>query len=284
MTMANLAILSKRSAQEAFGDIRQVTDKRVPDRELVSAINRAVADHGNGSGSYTPYTRPQAKPVIVDGKAARQRIIDAGKFSTEEELVANSPISIPEDPAAQQKLFLETVFQWDDFVFSGDRLQPGTDRTILPVCEWIEQGAPGPFVIINPLSGYPAPLKSGGGMSYRADGCVKVYRHALVEFDNIPLEEQFRFWSGVALPVKALIHTGNKSIHAWIDLSGMKIETPEQWQKTIKNSLYDELLKPIGVDVSCSNPARLSRLPGVYRADKEQWQRLIWIAGRGQNV
>jgi hypothetical protein len=195
-------------------------------------------------------------------------------------LIESSPISIPEDPAAQQRLFLETVFQWDDFIFSGDRQQPGTTKTIQPAVFWIDNGAPGPFCIVNPLSGYPAPLKSGAGVSYRADGCVKVYRHALVEFDNIPLEDQYKFWSGVDLPVKALIYSGNKSIHAWLGL-GDEIKTAEDWQRSIKVNLYDNFLTPRGADPACSNPARLSRIPGVYRADKSQWQRLLWLADGG---
>ncbi|MHB8092771.1 MAG: hypothetical protein ACYDH8_14415 [Syntrophales bacterium] len=282
LSVANHGAIAGLTADQIFSDIRQAIPsggRRVSDGEISDAVNKALSDRAGDP----PRPSPRPIPVVKDGKAALMKIIEQGKFSTEAELTETSPVKIPTDPRDQQRLFLQTVFDPGGFIFCGDRLQPGTAETIQPACHWAEVGAPGPFIIINPFSGFPAPLKSGIGTTYRGDGCVKAHRHCLVEFDNLTLDEQIRFWSAIKLPVKALIHTGGKSIHGWLDLSDQHI-TAEQWQKTIKNELYDKRLAPLGVDMACSNPARLSRLPGVFRAEKNQWQRLLWLSKEGQNV
>jgi len=285
LSTCNLGVLAGLSPQEIFIDIRRVLHPSRGDREITDAIEKALQSHGDGNhrGISAP-TRRNVRPIIHNGDAVFNKIISAGKYSTEQELTAASPVLIPEDSATQQKLFFEVMFPEDDFVFSGGNLQPGTDKTIRPVCELAVTGSAGPFVIINPFSGMPAPKKSGDGVTYRGDACVKHFRHCLVEFDNKSIEEQIRFWSAIQLPIKAIIHTGNKSLHAWIDLSGESIGSLEQWEKSIKIDLYEKRLKPLGVDMACSNPSRLSRLPGVFRVEKQQWQRLLWLSKEGCHV
>jgi hypothetical protein len=139
-------------------------------------------------------------------------------------------------------------------------------------------------VIVNPLSGFPAPLKSGGGVSYRADACVKTFRHCLLEFDDISIEDQTKFWSAIPLPIQGIVHTGNKSLHVWVDLSAEQINSLEAWHQTIGIDLYDKRFVPLGVDKSCKNAARLARLPGVLRAETGKWQRLLWLSERGRHV
>ena len=286
MSTCNLGVIAGLSPQEIFTDIRRVLHPSRGDREITDAIEKALQSHGDGNhrGISAPTRQVVRKTLIHNGDAVFNKIISAGKYSTEQELTAASPVAIPESPQDQQRLFFDTVFQEDDFVFTGDGKQPGTSKTIRPTCEWGETGTSGPFVIVNPFTGMPAPKKSGDGMTYRGDGCVKHFRHCLVEFDNKTIEDQIKFWSAIKLPVKCLIHTGNKSLHAWIDLSGVPIGSLEQWEKTIKIDLYEKRLKPLGVDMACSNPARLSRLPGVFRAEKDQWQRLLWLSKEGCHV
>jgi hypothetical protein len=283
MSTANLVAINKQQVGDAFSIIRAVADPKVPDKEIDEAIQKAYRETGNGS--YTPHTRSQAaKPVITDGTVARQRIIDAGKFSTEQELVTNSPIAIPDDYTEQQKLFLQTMFQWDDFLFTGDKLEPGTTKTIQPAVYWIDNGAPGPFCVVNPLSGHPAPLKSGTGATHRGDACVKTFRHCLLEFDDLSIEDQIKFWSAIPLPIQAITHTGNKSLHIWLDLTKERISSLRDWREMIETDLYERRFVPLGVDKSCKNSARLARLPGVLRAETGKWQRLIWLAKEGRHV
>jgi hypothetical protein len=281
MSVANLAALSGQDASAAFASIRQVADPKVGDKEITEAIGKAYREHTGGT--WTPTPRPT--PAVNDGVATRGKIISRSKFTTEKELPPASPISFPDNPQEQQRLFLRTIFDAGDLVFIGDRTEAGTTRTIEPACFWIEHTSSKPFCIINPLSGYPAP-KAEGGETYRGDKCIKTFRHVLVEFDSISIADQIAFWSAFPLPIKAIVHTGNKSLHVWLDVPalGYPITNLEQWRKYIKNDLYDAILRPLGVDASCSNPARLARLPGVYRQETGQYQRLLWLSPQGVSL
>ncbi|MCX5830533.1 MAG: hypothetical protein NT140_01330 [Deltaproteobacteria bacterium] len=180
------------------------------------------------------------------------------------------------------------LFENDDLIFIGERHEPGImGVNIRPAKEWRElsmSGAKlGPQFCINPLNGMPSPKKSGDGTTLRGDANVKTYRYCLIEFDGLDRESQIKFYSAVKLPIRALIDSGNKSIHALVDVQVLaKVETLEQWTTEIKQNLYERLLIPLGVDGQCSNPSRLSRLPGHYRTEKQAWQRLLWLSKDGQ--
>jgi hypothetical protein len=280
LKVANYACFAGLPKQQCFNNLRKLlvnTTRPVTDQEIWDAIEKAYSEGG------TNVKIVKTKPLIENGEAALRKIIAAGKHSTFEELRKNSPIVIPPNAREQQKLFFETMFDPKDLVFCGASYSSGP-ALIRPVSFWIQHSAGGPFIIVNPLTGEPAAKKSGTGQTYRGDNCVAAYKYCLVEFDGISLEDQIRFWSNVPLPVKALIFTGSKSIHGWLDLKGLNIRDANDWQKKIKISLYKEILEPLGVDSACSNAARLARLPGCFRSEKQKMQELLWIAGEGRTV
>jgi hypothetical protein len=256
------------------------------DSEINDAVSRALID--NQGGTYIP--RPRPTPIVNDGKAALQRIIRQAKISNEVDIWEASPLRIWDEPKDHQALFLSTIFNPTDNIWIGERYQAGImGDTIKTAGEWITYfqngGATAPHIIINPLTGNPAQKKSGDGGTLRGDGNIKQHIHCMAEFDNLSREDQIRFWSAVKLPIVALIDSGGKSIHAWLEVSKLAtVTTPDQWQAQIKSRLYDRLLTPLGVDAACSNPARLSRLPGHYRLEKKNYQRLLWLSPEGKPV
>ena len=75
-----------------------------------------------------------------------------------------------------------------------------------------------------------------------------------------------------------MIYSGGKSIHAWLKCEG--VNTAEEWETQVKHGLFP-VLAALGVDKACSNPPRMSRLPGMFRADTGKWQRLLLLAPEG---
>jgi hypothetical protein len=220
LAIANLGVLAGAAPEQIHDDIRRAADG-LPDGEIYAAILKAANDHGARGMNYRPTPRPV--PLIPNGKIALQRIINQGAISDEADLWEASPIRLYDSTEQDPILILETLFDPHEFIFIGDRLEPGViKKNIRTVAAWIgffeAGGKAGPFVIINPLSGEPAPKKSGDGDSLRGDSNVKTFRHCLVEFDNLSREDQLRFWSAAKLPIRALIDSGGKSIHAWLDV------------------------------------------------------------------
>ncbi|WP_124098341.1 AAA family ATPase [Ruminococcus sp. Marseille-P6503] len=97
---------------------------------------------------------------------------------------------------------------------------------------------------------------------------VTDYRYALVESDNMPLEQQNAVIRELELPVAALVYSGGKSIHAIV-----KIDAPDydEYRKRVEY-LY-KVCKANGfeIDKQNRNPSRLSRMPGVERNGRKQF-------------
>jgi hypothetical protein len=62
------------------------------------------------------------------------------------------------------------------------------------------------------------------------------------------------------------------------------VTSADQWTETVENTVFARWLIPLGCDAACRNEARLSRLPGHYRADKGKWQRLLYLAPEGRAI
>lgn len=284
LTLANKAKRTGRTQEEAFQDIRQAIPpggRRVPDREIRDALRKAY----DQECAFTP--RPRLVPVLKSGANTLKRLIAQGGLSDEVDVWEESPINMDCTIEETRALFLATLFEPEEYVFIGERTEPGIiGKNIRIVAEWCAffraGGVAGPQIIINPLDGIPRPKKDGGE-TLRGDANVKAFRHCLVEFDNLSHEDQFRFWSAAKLPIKALIGSGGKSIHAWLDVQQLaRISSAEEWETHIRRRLYEQLLIPMGVDRSCQNESRLSRLPGCFRIENNSWQRLIWLSPEGK--
>ena len=286
MSTANLGAFAGLTGNQIFSDIRTTLSAKVPDREINDAIVKALAE--NHGGNFTPRHRPAS--IVKDGNDSLHRIIAQAKISDEADLWESSPLRLLDEPERDQIIFLKTLFHCDNFVFIGERREPGIiGQNIRTVAAWLDffqaSGKAGPFIIINPFTGKPAPKKTGEGVTLRGDGNVSTYRYCLVEFDNLNREDQIKFWAAVKLPIVALVDSGNKSVHAWLDVQKLAaVGDAEQWQANIKQRLYSQILTPMGVDGACSNPSRLSRLPGHYREEKEKYQRLLWLSAEGRPI
>ena len=226
------------------------------------------------------------RPAHRVPEGSMERIVAANKGVTVESIMAKSPVPLdfPEEEAGFR--VLEALYSPDDLLYIGGNKFPGAiGETIRPAAEWVEmfKKAPPawPHIMVNPLTGEPAPKKDGSGDTFRGDGNIASFRHAVVEMDAASIEAQLAFWSWAALPVRALVLSGGKSVHGWVDVS---CASAEEWESEIENDLFPNYLFPLGCDKSCSNESRLSRMPGHFRVDKGALQKLIWLSPEGKAV
>lgn len=115
----------------------------------------------------------------------------------------------------------------------------------------------GVLIRINPLD--------GKGIT---DANVSGFRYALVESDDLPIEEQHPLLKSFELPIAALVHSGNKSLHAIVRVDA---EDRVEYDRRV-GFLYDYCGKHgFKIDQNNKNPSRLSRMPGAWRSGKKQW-------------
>ena len=123
----------------------------------------------------------------------------------------------------------------------------------------------GVWVCFNPMDG-----------TGRKNSSVTSFRYALVESDEQDIDTQYALLQDLKLPIKILVHSGGKSLHAIVNIGAVDYK---QYQERV-DYLYTVCRKRgLVVDTQDKNPARLSRMPGFKRGDK--WQ---YIVGRDMGL
>ncbi len=97
---------------------------------------------------------------------------------------------------------------------------------------------------------------------------VTDFKFALVESDDMPIDQQHAIIRELELPVACLVHSGKKSLHAIVRIDAGNYD---EYRKRV-NYLYDVCKKNgLKVDSQNRNPSRLSRMPGVMRNSQKQF-------------
>lgn len=101
----------------------------------------------------------------------------------------------------------------------------------------------------------------------RGKGRTTAWRHALIESDEIPVDEQIRIMSELDLPITALTKSGGKSVHA---LVRVEADGPNHYEDRVR--LLHELCDAAGLKVDAANKdaSRLTRLAGASRGTERQ--------------
>jgi hypothetical protein len=276
LRVANIGRASGVSPEDVATDLRDWV--RDDAREVTPAEIAATVKKAFGTSPPPPRAQRCAPPAL------RAAIMARGAGATEQTLIEASPMKLNFPVERSGIELIECLYGVHDKLFIGGEWDAGP-RHICTATDWLlrfERKPPYPtpqYIIPNPLSGRWGMTKDNT-KSLRADSCVAQFRYAVVEMDGTPLPEQVQFWAGVRLPVVALIFSGNKSIHGWVRAN---CRNAEEWERDIEQDFFD-LLKNLGVDKSNKNESRLSRFPGHFRAEKRQWQRLLYLAPWGRPV
>lgn len=184
------------------------------------------------------------------------------------------------DQIADIRNYISAVFEPDDHVsyctscFKDDKgkYHPGKrtyDRTAGRLLEELDSAQKiedvfydydhecGAWISFNPMDG------QGGKI-----GNITDYRYALVESDTNAIDMQYAIMTELQLPIAALVHSGNKSLHAIVRVDA---NNEKEYSRHV-DYLY-KICKQNGLDVdpSAKNPSRLSRMPGFWRGKKKQF-------------
>lgn len=186
------------------------------------------------------------------------------------------------DPKGDMLEYFTALFHSDDFVGyctsfyldqkDGKWKPSGTQyrRTAGDIIEKLRSGSienaigtinkdAGAYVRFNPLDGKG---ENNDNVTRR--------RYCLIESDEDSIEKQYALLKEMNLPIKFLINSGGKSLHAIVRIDA---ENAQQYKARVRE-LY-EFCKKNGLtpDEQDKNESRFSRLPGVKRGEK--WQYIV---------
>jgi hypothetical protein len=274
---ANLGRLAQVNRDQVLRDL--VTHvhgtRKVSRAEIEAAVIKAFNSPATNPGRFN--MRP-----VVNGERLLNAIVERGASFTEAELWESSPVRIDWPPKCDAIEILQRLYRPDEQLFIGMRHDAGAEH-VRSVSEWITRLKHGvaiaEHIIPNPLTGGLGRTKDGKP-SYRSDSCVERFRFAVIEFDSMSRKQQIQFWAGVPLPVVALLDSGGKSVHGWIRINAINAD---EWTRRVEDKLFP-LLTAVGADSACKNEARLSRMPGHFRTEKNRWQRVLYLDPPGGPV
>ena len=274
LRLANLARHAGLSEEDAVSQISAAMPRAAtPTTEVEDAVRKAYATPLDGSAATSKSAKPKPLPMTA------AQFIRRGDGADEAAWWERSPHRIGSAPGPMDAVhLLDALYPPDAFLFCGERY----GAEVRTAKAWRDRFAKGepcpPHWIPNTLTGQEHPLPDGK-LSRRGDSAVASFRFAVAEFDTMSKAEQLAFWWGFrSAPIVALIDSGGKSIHAILKVDCF---TRAEWESEIEGRLFPNVLCPLGCDPACRNEARLSRLPGHFRREKNAWQRLLYLDPSG---
>ena len=167
-----------------------------------------------------------------------------------------APMPLPPPRPDGQRIHLGACFRPDElvaFVYGvGPNGKPASNGEVLPPETLADDHDNGTFIRVNPM-------KPNG----KGDADVTAWRHCLIECDNAPLELQWAAIQASGLPVSVVVHSGGRSVHAWVRVDASTAE--EFRQRAVAAADAMERFEGITVDRKALNPSRLARLAGRRR-------------------
>ena len=186
-------------------------------------------------------------------------------------------------PQDATRAYLEALWREEDILYVFSQARPS--RGILGVNmrtrkEWVnllDNGGtiPGDLIVPNPFSG-KAEISASGKPSLITQSTLARLPYIIVEFDSMALPYQYGLWRKMLLvsplqsKIAAIVHSGNKSLHALIETNAANLE---EWLE-----LREKLLKIFPeADPQAMRPRTATRLPGSMRSTNNKPQTLAYL-------
>ena len=163
--------------------------------------------------------------------------------------------------------FLYRMFAPHDWVWLGQPEMTGPiwSRNFEEVSHWDVLPS-----CISPSWKFICPNPLIHGRCDRTNDNIFAYRHLVLESDTLTMLESRAMFEAVEdiflLKLKAIVFSGNKSLHGWFAHPGL------QWL-----ALHQPVLVALGFDAKVMSPSQCVRLPGTANPKTGKMQSLLWI-------
>lgn len=270
------------SAEEALRHIEEnATRPPSPSNEIVQAVERVFSAVLPARGSIHRPPSPGFNPQKLAAIARRMDGFGA------EELAAISPMRPDTRTPAS---FLYAIFEPGEKVlcFSKYRSQGQViwqrpehlaryDATALDALVEPVEGQ-GAWFLSNPITGDFVELErlksehKPSGRTRRAEESITAFRHLLLESDKAEPSIWLAALVQMPLPILSVCESGGRSLHALVRIDA---KDGREFREIIAASKVG--LEILGADPAALSPVRLTRLPQCWRAEKGNWQRLLYL-------
>lgn len=112
------------------------------------------------------------------------------------------------------------------------------------------------------------------GRTQRAEENLTAFPFVLLESDVAPADQWLAALALIRLPIAAVYESGGKSVHALVKIEAA---TVDEWRNVVEKRRFPLVM--LGADEAAMTAVRLSRLPQCYRAERGNWQRLLYLNG-----
>jgi len=153
------------------------------------------------------------------------------------------------------------------------RVTEPMDCRVPPMIEAGGRYGNGIWFLSNPTDGqwHPNP-RQNNEVSCRSEESVTSFRYAVLESDQAPADVWIAFVAQLPARVSAIYTSGGRSIHTLLRVDAA---TKAEWDGSI--APLKRPLKKLGGDSGALSAVRLSRLPGCWRPEKQNFQKLLYL-------
>jgi RecA-family ATPase len=230
---------------------------------------------------YSPATMADDMSVFGWDDEVECYDIDRGYRLVDKSFVGAEAIPGPHnfDPVDDLIEYLSELFEPEDHVGYCDKLDQDKSGRWVPK-HGIKGRTAGELIKLLKQGGFDAasitPESEGGALirfnpldgQGESDSAVTDYRYCLIESDTDSLEKQYAMLQAMNLPLKMLVYSGGKSLHAIVHVDA---QTMYQYRQRV-NAIYSFCKKQgFTPDEQDKNASRYSRMPGIKRGGKLQY-------------